>query len=108
MVNLLHSLGVKFSTVIGHSSGEIVAAYAAGYLSSTNALRIAYYRGFHAKLSGGPNGEKGAMMAVGSSFSEAQEFIKANGMQSRIAVAANNSSASVTLSGDIVSTTLRI
>lgn len=45
-------------------AGEIVCAYAAGFLTATDAVRIAYYRGFHAHLAGGRNGEKGAMMAV--------------------------------------------
>ncbi|KAJ2972006.1 hypothetical protein NQ176_g7405 [Zarea fungicola] len=45
LVNLLHDAGVSFKAVVGHSSGEIGAAYAAGLLSATDAMRIAYYRG---------------------------------------------------------------
>ena len=52
LVNLLHTPGVEFAAVVGHSSGEIAAAYAAGFLSATDAVRVAYYRGFHAHLAG--------------------------------------------------------
>jgi hypothetical protein len=36
--------------VVGHSSGEIAAAYAAGLLSKKAAIRAAYYRGQAAAL----------------------------------------------------------
>ncbi|KAL4954420.1 hypothetical protein BDW69DRAFT_183550 [Aspergillus filifer] len=100
LVNLLRAAGVSFYAVVGHSSGEIGAAYAAGMISARDAIRIAYYRGVYAKLAHGETGEKGAMMAVGISFAEAQEFIRTNGFEGRIAVAASNAPKSVTLSGD--------
>lgn len=81
-------------------SGEIGAAYAAGYISAYDAIRIAYYRGLHAKLARSPNGEKGAMLAVGTSFEDAVAFCELESFQGRLGVAARNSSASVTLSGD--------
>jgi acyl transferase domain-containing protein len=40
LVDLLRSAGVEFKAVVGHSSGEIAAAYAAGYLSAEDAIRI--------------------------------------------------------------------
>jgi acyl transferase domain-containing protein len=46
LVDLLDSWGVRPSAVVGHSSGEISAAYAVGGLSKESALRVAYYRGF--------------------------------------------------------------
>lgn len=45
LVNLLSSLGISFDTVVGHSSGEVGAAYAAGILTARDAIRIAYLRG---------------------------------------------------------------
>ena len=100
LVDLLRSTGIIMQIVVGRSSGEIGAAYAAGFLSAFDAIRIAYYRGFYARLAQSPNGKKGAMMAVGTSLEDAQSFCDLESFQGRLVVAAKNSSASVTLSGD--------
>lgn len=100
LVDLLYAAGVKFSSVVGHSSGEIAAAYAAGRLSAADAIRIAFYRGKYAHLAGGKTGEEGAMMAVGISFEEAQEFCAGEAYKGKISVAASNGPKTVTLSGD--------
>ena len=97
LVDLLTAAGVEFSTVVGHSSGEIGAAYAAGYLTAEDAIRVAYYRGLH--LRGTPE-KKGAMMAVGTSFEDLSELCELPAFEGRVCVAASNSQASVTLSGD--------
>ncbi|KAI1174428.1 PKS-NRPS hybrid [Nemania sp. FL0916] len=101
LVNLLRSAGIQFEAVVGHSSGEIGAAYAAGYLSAHDAIRVAYYRGLHLHLAQGPDGEKGGMMAVGTSVDDAKELCDLPEFQGRIGIAAINSGASVTLSGDL-------
>ncbi|KAH6880012.1 beta-ketoacyl synthase domain-containing protein [Thelonectria olida] len=100
LVNLLQLVGIRFATVVGHSSGEIAAAYAAGYLSASDAIRIAYYRGLHAHLASGPNNCKGAMLAVGTSQEDAEEICNDEEFKGRVKVAACNSPESVTLSGD--------
>lgn len=101
LVDLLRSAGIKFSAVVGHSSGEIAAAYAAGFLSARDAVRIAYYRGLHARLAGNSStGQKGAMLAVGTSWEDAQDLVSLRAFRGRLAIAAHNSGASVTLSGD--------
>lgn len=100
LVVLLRKAGVTFDTVVGHSSGEIAAAYAAGFLTASDAIRIAYYRGFHLNLSQGPQGKQGAMMAAGTTFDDAQELCRLDDFDGRLCVAASNSSNSVTLSGD--------
>ncbi|KAF5247338.1 hypothetical protein FANTH_6429 [Fusarium anthophilum] len=100
LVDLLRQAGVELSGVVGHSSGEIGAAYAAGLLTTRDAIRVAYYRGLYAKLAQSPNGRKGAMMAVGTTFDDASEFCELDAFQGRIQVAARNSSSSITLSGD--------
>lgn len=101
LVDLLRAAGITFAAVAGHSSGEIAAAYAAGFISAHDAIRIAYYRGFTAHLAGNKhNGQKGAMLAAGMSWGEAQEFVNSDMFGGRLAVAAHNSPASVTLSGD--------
>ncbi|KAJ2972236.1 hypothetical protein NQ176_g7270 [Zarea fungicola] len=101
LVDVLRAAGVSFSAVVGHSSGEISAAYAAGLVSAKDAIRIAYFRGVHAKLAASPNPNvaKGAMIAVGSSPEDAEKLCREQ-FSGRLQVAAVNSSSSVTLSGD--------
>lgn len=100
LVDLLKASDVSFTGVVGHSSGEIAAAYAAGYLSSTDAIRIAYYRGLHSCLAQSSMGQPGTMMAVGMSLGEAEGFCQRPDFVGRITVAACNSKSSITISGD--------
>ncbi|KAH7032562.1 uncharacterized protein B0I36DRAFT_265553 [Microdochium trichocladiopsis] len=107
LIDLLRAAGIDFSAVVGHSSGEIGASYAAGFLSDRDAVRVAYFRGVFAKLAGGKliNAEeqlreRGSMMAVGTSWEDAQELVNLRAFRGKITIAAHNSSASVTLSGD--------
>ncbi|RHZ44289.1 uncharacterized protein CDV56_102026 [Aspergillus thermomutatus] len=101
LVDLLREAGVEFAAVVGHSSGEIGAAYYTGRLSATDAIRIAYYRGLHStRLAGGPNGAQGAMVAVSTNMEDASEVCRDEFFQGRVTVAACNSPNSVTLSGD--------
>ncbi|KAJ5706143.1 hypothetical protein N7536_001832 [Penicillium majusculum] len=105
LIDLLYAAGVKFQAVVGHSSGEIAAAYAAGFITAHDAIRIAYYRGFYAKMAAGTSGEKGAMLAVGTSIEDASELCQLDDFAEKICVAAHNSPTSVTLSGDITAIT---
>ena len=100
LVDLLKSAGVRLHAAVGHSSGEIGAAYAAGMISATDAIRIAYYRGVHAKLATGKAGQRGTMMAAGLSFDEARQFCNRPEYGKRVTVAASNAPSTVTLSGD--------
>lgn len=106
LVDELRSWGVKPAKVVGHSSGEIAAAYAIGALSHRDALAGAYFRGVASAslLSGSKKSqsEKGAghgMMAVGFSRDEAQKVIKEKDIQG-VTIACINSPSNVTLSGD--------
>lgn len=74
LVDLLHFAGVTFGAVVGHSSGEIGASYAAGYLSARDAIRVAYYRGKLGKLARGRDGVAGGMLAAGTDIEDAQEL----------------------------------
>lgn len=102
MVDLLRAAKVDFCAVIGHSSGEIAAAYAAGFLTAREAIYIAYYRGFHLDSAASPNGKGllGGMLAVGMSMENASGICARDRFAGRVSVAASNSSASVTISGD--------
>ncbi|VUC20324.1 unnamed protein product [Clonostachys rosea] len=96
IVNLLRSWGIQCAAVIGHSSGEIAAAYAAGALSMDEAIICAYLRGratikYRAKM---PQGG-GGMAAIGLGSAQVQNYL-ADG----VVVACENSPLSTTISGD--------
>ncbi|KAK2608454.1 hypothetical protein QQS21_003024 [Conoideocrella luteorostrata] len=100
LVDLFHSFGIAPKHVVGHSSGEIAAAYAGGAISRSTAWEIAYFRGVAAiciplrapKL-------KGAMMAVGMSFEETKNYLKSGSLLAEIACV--NSPSSITISGRV-------
>lgn len=95
LVDMLRAAGVQLAAVIGHSSGEIGAAYAAGYLSARGAMYVSYFRGLHAERAG-----RGAMLAVGTTSEDAAELCADKAFAGRISLAAVNSPSSVTISGD--------
>jgi len=65
LVDLLVSWGVHPAAVVGHSSGEIAAAYCAGGISRKSAWKLAYHRGSLAsRLEKSTEQKRGFMMAV--------------------------------------------
>jgi acyl transferase domain-containing protein/NADPH:quinone reductase-like Zn-dependent oxidoreductase len=96
LVTLLRDWNIVPEAVIGHSSGEISAAFAAGYLTATEAIAIAYYRGLVVTRLP-PNG---AMAAVGLDSEQCESEISALNLQQQLRVACINSPKSTTLSGD--------
>lgn len=100
LVDLFASWDIFPSRVVGHSSGEIAAAYATGALSTQSAMCAAYYRGvLSSKIS--TLGYKGGMLAAGLSEVEALEEISyLPESAGKVVVACVNSPRSVTLSGD--------
>jgi acyl transferase domain-containing protein/surfactin synthase thioesterase subunit/acyl carrier protein len=91
---LWQSWGVTPDAVVGHSLGEVAAAYVAGVLSLEDAVRIVSFR---AQLMQQATGQ-GRMTAVEVSASEASAFIK--GYEGCLSIAAINSPTSVVLSGE--------
>ncbi|KAI1380906.1 ketoacyl-synt-domain-containing protein [Hypoxylon crocopeplum] len=101
LVDLLASWGIKPSSVTGHSSGEIGAAYATGGLTLEAAMSAAYYRGQAIiALKKNFRNVKGAMMAVGMSAEELQPFFKQLRYPLEAVAACENSPSSTTVSGD--------
>ncbi|KAK4112601.1 ketoacyl-synt-domain-containing protein [Canariomyces notabilis] len=100
-VDLLRDLGITFRAVVGHSSGEIAAAYAAGRVSLREAILISHYRGLSVHMAGGANGAKGGMLAAGLSKAEAAELCAMEEYCRGLFLAASNAPSSVTLSGDL-------
>ncbi|KAF6813394.1 polyketide synthase [Colletotrichum plurivorum] len=83
--------GVTPGAVVGHSSGEIAAAYAAGALSIEDAIVTAYYRGYVCRET---TGAKGGMLAIGLGRDKVAPYLTPD-----VGIACENSSSSVTLSG---------
>ncbi|KAK4868617.1 hypothetical protein LT330_006819 [Penicillium expansum] len=98
LVNLLASWGVHPKATVGHSSGEIGAAYAAGFITQEDAIRIAYFRGL-CSLQVACHGRAGAMLAANLSLPDAQMYLQGVPPRS-VVVACVNGPTSVTLSGD--------
>lgn len=90
----LQQFGIRPTAVVGHSVGEVAAAYVSGALSLRDAATVSYHRSrLQAKTAG-----SGGMLAVGLDAGEAQRRIARFG--SAVCVAAINSAAATTLSGD--------
>ncbi|KAL7621657.1 hypothetical protein AAE478_008984 [Parahypoxylon ruwenzoriense] len=94
LADLLRHWNVFPSAVIGHSSGEIAAAYAKGALTRRDAWAIAYHRG---RLAGRID-RKGAMLATALGPEDAESYIARQG--GHVVVGCVNSPSSTTLSGD--------
>ncbi len=105
LVDLLSSFDVRPSYVVGHSSGEIAGAYAAGVLTFDTCILLSYHRG---KAVLGLRDQfpkiQGAMLAVGIGPAETDLLLR-DFQTPGIVIACINSPASVTLSGDEASIT---
>ena len=98
MVTLLRYWEIRPRAVVGHSSGEIAAAYCKGVISQESAWKLAYFRG---QLTNILANTKGAMMSVGLGRDEADTYLN-HLTCGKAVVACINSPASVTLSGDVM------
>ncbi len=74
MVDLLTKWNIKPAGVVGHSSGEIAAAYASGVLTAEEAILIAYYRGL-ATLGLGKI-HRGGMTAIGLGRDQVTPYLR--------------------------------
>lgn len=87
------SWGVKPAVVVGHSVGEIAAAYISGGLSWEDACCVAFHRGRTMDLAS----SQGAMLAAGLAANEVPAWLE--GIESDVSLAAINGPTSVTISG---------
>ncbi|MFD7862992.1 type I polyketide synthase [Streptomyces sp. NPDC059783] len=90
------SYGVTPSAVVGHSQGEIAAAYVAGALSLEDALRIVCVR---SRAIAGLASGNGTMASVGAGVAQVEEILTEWG--DRVSVAAVNGPSQVVISGEI-------
>ncbi len=90
---LWESWGVKPTAIVGHSVGEIAAAYLSGALNWEDACRVAFHRGRTMDLAS----SQGAMVAAGLSADQVPQWIQ--GLEDQVSIAAINGPSSVTISG---------
>jgi acyl transferase domain-containing protein len=90
----LATLGVHPAAIVGHSVGEVSAAYLSGMLSLQDAVRVSYHR---SRLQGRMAGT--GMLAVGMSEAAARERLQG---KAGVEIAAINSPAGVTLAGNTI------
>jgi acyl transferase domain-containing protein/acyl carrier protein len=91
---LWEAWGITPDAVVGHSVGEVAAAYVSGALSLEDALWVVYHRSHLQQTRAG----LGTMLAVGLPEEKAAELIRP--YAERLDIAAVNSLSSVTLAGD--------
>jgi len=90
----LRSRGIEAGAFVGHSVGELSAAYAAGVLTLDDVVHVCYHRSQQqAKAKG-----IGRMLAVGVGLEAAQAMVdEADG---KVSIAAVNGATNITLAGD--------
>jgi len=91
---LWRSWGIEPQAVVGHSLGEVAAAYVAGVLSLEDAVRVICHRSRLFKRTIG----QGAMAVVELSIEEARRVLV--GFEDRVSIAVSNGPTSTVLSGD--------
>ncbi|KAI8633359.1 putative polyketide synthase [Xylariaceae sp. FL1651] len=105
LVNLLLRFGITPYAVVGHSSGEIAAAYAGGYISIESAWKLAYFRGICSSqlYEASRSGVSGSMISAGISEERARDLIadfEHNSLAFGVATACVNSPENVTIAGE--------
>ncbi|PWY91664.1 polyketide synthase [Aspergillus sclerotioniger CBS 115572] len=91
LIDVLRSWGIVPTVVLGHSSGEMAAAYACGAITAEGAMAAATFRGTSHETSS----RKGAMAAIGLGAPEVTPLLEPG-----VVIACENSHQSVTISGD--------
>ncbi|MBL1074538.1 amino acid adenylation domain-containing protein [Nocardia sp. 2] len=94
LAKLWESMGVRPAAVIGHSQGEIAAAYVAGALSLADAARVVTLRSKAITALAG----RGGMVSVALAPAEVEALIEP--WRGRLSIAAVNGPVAVVVSGD--------
>ncbi len=97
---LLESWGILPNKIVGHSVGEVAAAYVSGVLTFEDAIQVIYHRSRLQNKAAGT----GSMLALGISETEVNDYLLSE--YTGVSIAAINSSSSVTLAGDTDQLTL--
>ncbi|OBB64460.1 type I polyketide synthase [Mycobacterium sp. 852014-50255_SCH5639931] len=95
LAELWKSIGVNPDAVIGHSQGEIAAAYVAGALSLRDAARVVTLRSKLLRSLA----HSGGMLSIACSTERARELLAPYG--NRVSIAAVNGRSAVVVSGEV-------
>ena len=103
LVELFKTWGVYADCVVGHSSGEVAAAYACGALSLAEATRLVFHRATLQQRTAG----SGRMLAVGLDRSGVEDLLETlripfsteNGQPIQVEIACENAPASTVICG---------
>ena len=87
----MRTWGVTPAAVVGHSSGEIAAAYTTGSLTKKEAILAAYFRGYATR----DKIAEGAMAAIGIGANQLRPYLTKG-----VVIGCENSPKSTTISGD--------
>ncbi|TGJ79824.1 hypothetical protein E0Z10_g8943 [Xylaria hypoxylon] len=104
LVDLLTAFGISPVAVVGHSMGEIAAAYCAEFLTRESALRVAYYRGVLTATIPEKTPTRGAMLVTALSSEQAAMYFNRGNSKSikwpnTLVVSCINSPCNTTISG---------
>ena len=97
MTRYLLRQGLEYAAVIGHSVGEIAAAWACGALGLSQAVKVIYYRSQAQERTRG----NGRMSAVSVSYDQARSLINALSLNGKVEIAGVNGPEAVTLTGPL-------
>ncbi|CAB3760747.1 beta-ketoacyl synthase [Burkholderia sp. MSh2] len=97
MIRVIDARGMRYDAAIGHSVGEIAAAWVTGALSLVDAVRVIKIRSRAQAMTRG----SGRMAAVGIGDAAARELIARHGLARRVEIAGINSPDAVTLAGEL-------
>lgn len=97
LVEQLRSWGVTAAAAVGHSSGEICAAYTAGAVTLEEAMELAFYRGSAITEHSSNAGNAGGMAAVGLSEAQLTPYLE---KYPKLVIGCYNSPNALTVSGD--------
>ena len=98
IVKALAARGMKPAAVIGHSLGEVAAAWAGGALPLASAVRVIRLRSLHQEATRG----MGGMTAVSATFGEVETLLSEPGVDGiGIVVSGENAPKSVTVAGSL-------
>ncbi|WP_459618495.1 SDR family NAD(P)-dependent oxidoreductase [Bordetella sp. 2513F-2] len=96
ITRMLAQRGIRPAAVVGHSVGEVAAAWACGALRLADAVAVIFHR---SRLQGTTRGQ-GRMAALGVDGASAAALLAELGLESRLCVAGYNSVRGSTLAGD--------
>ena len=103
LTELLRSWGVRPACVVGHSAGEVAAAYAAGIYTMEQATRLIFHRAAQQQRTAG----SGRMLAIGLDRAGTEEILRELGAPT-LEVACENAPASTVACGSAADVALAV